>query len=48
MSVQKLVCMRSKSPEADVCAMCAEYGGGGHTLAAGARVRGEIGEVAIE
>jgi len=39
------VSMRSKSPEADVCAICGEFGGGGHTLAAGARVRGEITEV---
>lgn len=39
------VSMRSKSAEVDVCAICAEFGGGGHTLAAGARVRGEIGEV---
>jgi phosphoesterase RecJ-like protein len=39
------VSMRSKSAEADVCAICAYFGGGGHTLAAGARVKGEIGEV---
>jgi len=39
------VSMRSKSPEVDVCAICAEFGGGGHTLAAGARVVGAIAEV---
>jgi len=36
------VSMRSKSEAVDVCAICAEFGGGGHTLAAGARVKGEI------
>ena len=39
------VSMRSKTEAADVCAICSEFGGGGHTLAAGARVKGEIGEV---
>ena len=39
------VSMRSKSAQADVCAICSEFGGGGHTLAAGARVKGEIGDV---
>lgn len=39
------VSMRSKSVAADVCAICAEFGGGGHTLAAGARVKGDIAEV---
>ena len=39
------VSMRSKSAAVDVCAICAEFGGGGHTLAAGARVKGEIAEV---
>ncbi len=39
------VSMRSKSPAADVCAICQQFGGGGHTLAAGARVRGTLGEV---
>jgi phosphoesterase RecJ-like protein len=37
--------MRSKSPAVDVSAICAEYGGGGHVLAAGARIRGELPEV---
>ena len=32
------VSMRSKDPAADVCAICQQFGGGGHTLAAGARV----------
>ncbi|MFT4550770.1 MAG: phosphoesterase RecJ-like protein [Pseudoalteromonas tetraodonis] len=39
------VSMRSKSNAADVCAICGEFGGGGHTLAAGARVKGDIAEV---
>jgi phosphoesterase RecJ-like protein len=39
------VSMRSKSEAADVCAICQKFGGGGHTLAAGARVRGTLAEV---
>ena len=39
------VSMRSKSEKADVCAICMRFGGGGHTLAAGARVRGTLAEV---
>lgn len=39
------VSMRSKSKKADVCAICMKFGGGGHTLAAGARVRGALAEV---
>jgi phosphoesterase RecJ-like protein len=39
------VSMRSKSKAADVCAICQKFGGGGHTLAAGARVRGTLKEV---
>jgi phosphoesterase RecJ-like protein len=39
------VSMRSKSAAADVCAICQKFGGGGHTLAAGARVRGTLTEV---
>jgi bifunctional oligoribonuclease and PAP phosphatase NrnA len=39
------VSMRSKSDAADVCAICEKFGGGGHKLAAGARVRGTLGEV---
>jgi phosphoesterase RecJ-like protein len=37
--------MRSKSEAADVCAICQRFGGGGHKLAAGARVRGSLEEV---
>ena len=37
--------MRSKSEAVDVCAICQKFGGGGHTLAAGARVRGTLAEV---
>jgi phosphoesterase RecJ-like protein len=39
------VSMRSKSDAIDVCAICQKFGGGGHTLAAGARVRGTLSEV---
>ena len=39
------VSMRSKSDTVDVCAICQKFGGGGHTLAAGARVRGTLAEV---
>jgi phosphoesterase RecJ-like protein len=39
------VSMRSKSAAADVSAICQQFGGGGHTLAAGARVRGTLAEV---
>src|SRR5213076_707525 len=39
------VSMRSKDEAADVCAICKQFGGGGHTLAAGARVRGTLSEV---
>jgi phosphoesterase RecJ-like protein len=39
------VSMRSKSEAADVCAICQKFGGGGHKLAAGARVRGSLEEV---
>jgi phosphoesterase RecJ-like protein len=39
------VSMRSKDESVDVCAICQKFGGGGHTLAAGARVRGSLPEV---
>ena len=39
------VSMRSKSPEIDVSKVCAQFGGGGHVLAAGARIRGSLPEV---
>jgi phosphoesterase RecJ-like protein len=39
------VSMRSKSEHVDVCAICERFGGGGHVLAAGARVRGTLEEV---
>ncbi len=39
------VSMRSKDEAVDVCAICQKFGGGGHTLAAGARVRGPLAEV---
>ena len=39
------VSMRSKNERVDVCAICQKFVGGGHTLAAGARVRGTLAEV---
>jgi phosphoesterase RecJ-like protein len=39
------VSMRSKSEQVDVSAICQKFGGGGHKLAAGARVRGTIDDV---
>ena len=39
------VSIRSKDPQIDVSQICHEYGGGGHRLAAGARIRGELNEV---
>jgi len=39
------VSMRSKNERVDVCAICQKFGGGGHTLAAGARIRGTLAEV---
>jgi bifunctional oligoribonuclease and PAP phosphatase NrnA len=39
------VSMRSKSDEVDVGAICEKFGGGGHKLAAGARIRGTLPEV---
>jgi phosphoesterase RecJ-like protein len=37
--------MRSKDERVDVCAICQKFGGGGHSLAAGARVRATLSEV---
>ena len=37
--------MRSKNEKVNVCAICEKFGGGGHVLAAGARVRGSLAEV---
>jgi bifunctional oligoribonuclease and PAP phosphatase NrnA len=39
------VSMRSKDERVDVSAICQKFGGGGHTLAAGARIRGTLAEV---
>jgi len=39
------VSMLSKSDAVDACAICQKFGGGGHTLAAGARIRGTLAEV---
>lgn len=38
------VSMRSKNAEVDVSAICQQFGGGGHKLAAGARLRGTLTE----
>ncbi len=38
------ISMRSKNDAADVCAICAQFGGGGHKRAAGARMRGTLAE----
>jgi phosphoesterase RecJ-like protein len=39
------ISLRSKSPKADVSKICSQFGGGGHTLAAGARIRGTLHDV---
>jgi phosphoesterase RecJ-like protein len=39
------VSMRSKDDRIDVCLICQKFGGGGHSLAAGARVRGTLAKV---
>jgi bifunctional oligoribonuclease and PAP phosphatase NrnA len=39
------VSMRSKTEKVNVCAICEKFGGGGHVLAAGARIRGALAEV---
>lgn len=39
------VSARSKDPRVDVCQICSQFGGGGHPLAAGARIKGSLTEV---
>jgi phosphoesterase RecJ-like protein len=39
------ISLRSKDPRVDVCKICAQFGGGGHTLAAGARTKGDLAAV---
>jgi phosphoesterase RecJ-like protein len=39
------VSLRSKSPQVNVSKVCGLFGGGGHTLAAGARIHGSLAEV---
>jgi len=39
------ISMRSKDPRVDVCKICAQFGGGGHILASGARAAGSLAEV---
>ena len=39
------ISMRSKNPRIDVNRICAEFGGGGHPLAAGARICGDLADV---
>lgn len=38
------VSARSKDPHVDVCKICKLFGGGGHMLAAGARIKGTLAE----
>jgi phosphoesterase RecJ-like protein len=38
------VSMRSKDPRVDACNVCAEFGGGGHALAAGIRMAGPLSD----
>ena len=37
--------LRSKDSSFDACALCAEFGGGGHKMASGARIKGTLAEV---
>jgi len=37
--------LRSKDPSFDACALCGEFGGGGHPMASGARIKGTLPEV---
>jgi len=37
--------LRSKDSSFDACALCAQFGGGGHKMASGARIRGGLAEV---
>ena len=37
--------LRSKDRSFDACALCQEYGGGGHIMASGARIIGTLIEV---
>jgi bifunctional oligoribonuclease and PAP phosphatase NrnA len=39
------ISMRSKNPRIDVNRICSEFGGGGHSMAAGARIKGNLAEV---
>ncbi len=39
------ISLRSKYPRADVCKVCAQFGGGGHILASGARAKGTLAEI---
>jgi bifunctional oligoribonuclease and PAP phosphatase NrnA len=36
------ISLRSKDPAVDVCKICKLFGGGGHALAAGARIKGDL------
>jgi phosphoesterase RecJ-like protein len=37
--------LRSKDPGFDACALCSKFGGGGHAMASGARIKGSLQEV---
>jgi phosphoesterase RecJ-like protein len=45
---QVRVSSRSKDPSVDVCKVCRVFGGGGHTMAAGARINGPLQTVKEE
>lgn len=42
------VSARSKIPEVDVCKVCREFRGGGHKMAAGARIQGTLDQVKLD
>jgi phosphoesterase RecJ-like protein len=37
--------LRSKDASFDACALCMKFGGGGHTMASGARIKGDFNQV---
>ena len=39
--------LRSKDSSVNVCEICAQFGGGGHALAAGARTRGPLQDAVV-
>ena len=41
------ISLRSKTPEISVAELASRFGGGGHSMAAGVRIRGPIEEVRL-